>query len=129
MSYKTFDELGKIAESEAVTATASSTGVNIEGLSIGSASYVAAVNIEAEAGTFDASNKYTIAVQASDAIGGTYVTVGNLATVLGAGKHEIGFTSEQLNSLVTGANYFRVTATKVGSTATGITYTAFISKV
>lgn len=126
---KTFDSLGLIVEGQAVTTTASTTGANINGLALGGASYVAVINASALAGTFDASNNYTVAVQVSDAIGGTYVTVGNVATILEAGQHQVGFTSEQLESLVSGADYFRLTVTKVGTTATGVTVTGFVSKV
>lgn len=129
MSQKTFDELGKIVEGQAVTSTASTTGVNIIGLNIGSSAYHAVIDSSALTGTFDASNKYTVALESSDSIGGTYVQVGNLVTILEPGKSEIGFTSEQLESLVSGADYFRLTVTKVGSTATGLTVTAFLTKV
>lgn len=129
MSHKTFDSLGLIVENEAVTTTASVTGIEIAGLNIGSAAYHAVVNIESVTGTFDGSNNYTVALEVSDLVGGTYVQVGNVATVLATGQHEIGFTSEQIESLVAGGKFFRCTVTKVGTTATGVTYTAFLSRV
>lgn len=130
MANKTFDLLGLIAEGVVVGATASSTGANIVGLNVGSASYVAVVNASATTGTVDGSNYYSIQVEASDAVGGTYVAVGNaLVLPAVAGEYQVGFTSEQLEGLVAGADYFRVTATKTGTTATAVTYTAFVSKV
>jgi hypothetical protein len=128
--YKIVDENCLLGEDVAVTTTASSTGVNINGLAVGEASYVAIVNTGACTGTVDGSNYYTIALQASDAVGGTYVTVGNTVTLPAtAATFEIGFTSAQLNGLVSGADYFRITCTKVGTTATATSWTAFISKV
>jgi len=130
MANKTFDLLGLIVEDEAVTATASSTGANIVGLNIGSDSLVAVINAGATTGTVDGSNYYSLQVEVSDALAGTYVALGN-AVVLPAtaGQYQVGFTSEQLEGLVTGGDYFRVTATQVGTTATAVTYTAFLSKV
>ncbi len=130
MSNKTFDSLGLIAEDEAVSTTASCTGVNIDGLALGSTSYVAIINTNAPTGTVDGSNYYSLQVEVSDAIGGTYVSVGNpVVTPATASQAQVGFTSEQVNALTADADFFRVTATKVGTTATAVTYTAFLSKV
>lgn len=129
MANKTFDELGLIAEDEAVTTTASCTGVNIEGV-IGEDQFVAIINTGDVTGTVDGSNYYSLQLEASDAIGGTYVKVGNAVVAPAtAGQAEVGFTANQVQGLVADANHFRVTATKVGTTATAVTYTAFVSKV
>ena len=130
MSNKTFDSLGLIAEGEVVSTTASCTGVNIDGLALGSASYVAVINTNAPTGTVDGSNYYSLQLEVSDAIGGTYVSVGNpVVSPVAASQAQVGFTSEQVNLLTADADFFRVTATKVGTTATAVTYTAFVSKV
>ena len=130
MANLTFDALGLIVEDEVVSVTASCTGANIVGLNIGSASYVAVLNNSAVTGTVDASNYYTLQVEVSDAVAGTYVAIGEAVTLPAtAGQSQIGFTSEQLERLTTGADFFRVTATKVGTTATAVTYTAFVSKI
>lgn len=130
MNNKTFDELGLIGEDVVVGATASGTGVNIEGLSVGTEQYVAVIDTSDVTGTVDGSNYYELAFEASDALGGTYVQVGNkVVAPASADEAQIGFTSEQLAGLVPGANYFRITATKVGTTATAVTYTAYISKI
>lgn len=130
MANKTFDVLGLIVEDEAVSTTATCTGANIVGLNVGSANYVAVINAGAVTGTVDGSNYYTVQLKASDAVGGTYYPVGNSITLPAtAGQYQIGFTSEQLEGIISGADYFAVTVTKVGTTATAVTYTAFISKI
>ena len=130
MANKTFDILGLIAEDEAVSVTASCTGANIDGLALGSASYVVVVDTTVTTGTVDGSNYYTLQVEVSDAVGGTYVSIGNgLVLPATAGQYQVGFTAEQLEGLTASADYFRVTATKTGTTATAVTYTAFVSKV
>ena len=130
MSHKTFDALGLITEDEAVTATASVAGVNIAGLNIGDAAYHAVLNAGDVTGTVDGSNYYTLQLEVSDLVGGTYYPVGNAATLAAtADSYEAGFTAKQINDLIDGAEFFRVTATQVGTTATAVTYTAFLSRV
>ncbi len=130
MANKTFDSLGLIVEDEVVGATASCTGANIDGLALGNASYVAVINTSVTTGTVDGANYYSLQLEVSDALAGTYVAVGELKVLPAtAGQYQIGFTSEQLEGLTSGADYFRVTATKEGTTATAVTYTAFVSKV
>ena len=130
MSNKTYDTSGLIAEDEVVGATATCTPVSIEGLNLGSASYVAIINTSVVTGTVDGSNYYTLQLKVSDLTGGTYYEVGE-AIVLPATAQQvqIGFTSEQIEGLVTDANFFEVVATKTGTTATAVTYTAFLSKI
>ena len=130
MANKTYDLLLELAKNVAVTSTASTTGVNIKGLNIGSASYVAVFSNSAVTGTVDGSNHYACKLEASDTVAGTYAQVGSpVVFAATAGSTQIGFTSEQLNSRVSGANYFRITVTKVGTTATGVTVSAFLSKI
>jgi len=131
MANKTYDTLGLIVSGQAVTTTASCTGANIVGLNLGSNQYVAVLNSGAVTGTVDGSNYYTLQLQGSDAVGGTYYNIGNAVTLPAtASQFQIGFTSEQLqDQLATGIDFFRVTATKVGTTATACSYTAFISKI
>ena len=130
MANKTYDLLLELAKDVAVTSTASTTGVNIAGLNIGSASYIAVISNSAVTGTVDASNQYNCKLEVSNAAGGPYVQFGPIITFNAtAGSTQIGFTSEQLNSRVSGANFFRITVTKVGTTATGVTVSAFLSKI
>ena len=130
MANKTYDLLLEVAKNVAVTSTASTTGVNIKGLNIGSASYVAVISNSAVTGTVDASNYYICNLEASDTVAGTYVPIGqNVMFTATAGSTQIGFTSEQINNLVSGAKFFRITTTKVGTTATGVTVSAFLSRI
>ena len=130
MTNKTYDLLLELAKNVAVTSTASTTGVNIKGLNIGSASYVAVISNSAVTGTVDGSNYYTCKLEVSNAVAGTYAQVGNVVTFPAtAGCTQIGFTSEEINSRVSGANFFRITVTKVGTTATGVTVSAFLSRI
>lgn len=128
--YKIIDELGLLAEDLAVTATASSTPVKIEGLNVGVNQFVAEIINSAVTGTVDGSNYYTATLNVSNLTGGTYSQVGN-AIVLPAtaGRHEIAFTSEQIEGLIAGAKWFKVTVTKTGTTATGVTVSSFITKL
>ncbi len=130
MANKTFDDSGLIAEDEVVGATATCTPVNIDGCALGTAAYAVVINTSVSTGTVDGSNYYTLQVNVSDATGGTYVALGD-AIVLPAtaGQYQVGFTSEQLNGLTADADWFSVTATKTGTTATAVTYTAFVTKV
>jgi len=126
---RALDENLVIAEGEAVTVTASCTGVNIEGVNVGENEIVALITSGAVTGTVDGSNYYSLQLEASDALAGTYVAVGNPVVAPAAGgRAQVGFTSEQLNELVPDADHFRVTATKVGTTATAVTYTAQLTK-
>ena len=130
MANKTYDLLLEVAKNVAVTSTASTTGVNIKGLNVGSASYVAVISNSAVTGTVDASNYYHCKLEASNTVAGTYVQVGQGVNFPAtAGSIQIGFTSEQINYRVSGAKYFRITVTKVGTTATGVTVSAFLSKI
>jgi len=129
MANKTFDSLGLIVEDEAVTTTATCTAVNIVGLNIGSASYVAVINIGSIAGTPSGTDYHSIQLETCSTVGGTYVSVGEPVIVSVDEQAQIGFTSEQIERLITGAEFFQVTVTKVNTAATGVTYTAFISKI
>jgi hypothetical protein len=130
MANKTYDTLGLIVSGQAVTTTASCTGANIVGLNLGSNQYVAVLNSGAVTGTVDGSNYYTLQLEGSDLVGGTYYPIGNAVKLPAtASQFQIGFTSEQLQDQLAGIDFFRVTATKVGTTATACSYTAFISKI
>ena len=110
-----------------VSATTSSTGVNIEGTTVGDKAYLALLNVSVATGTFDGANNFTLQLEVSDAIGGTYVAVGGVVTVLATGVYEVAIHSEEINLATADADFFRVTATKVGTTATDITYGCHLS--
>lgn len=130
MANKTYDLLGNVADGLAVTTTASSTPVEIKGLNIGSTNYVLVVKNSAVTGTVDGSNYYSVQLSTSDASGGTYYNVGNPIVLPAAvSSSQVGFTSEQIEKLITGADNFKITVTKTGTTATAVTVSAFISKI
>ncbi len=129
MSRKTFDILGLLAEDEESTTTgASATGVEIEGLNVGSKSYVCVVSVSALAGTVDGSNYFDLGFSACATSGGTYVEIG-YTPVKTVSELQVGFTSEELETKVPGAKFFKATATLTGTTNTSITATTFLSVI
>ena len=121
---KTFDKLGLLGENVEVTATASSTPVEIEGLNIGEASYEVVINASDVEGTVDNDNYFTLQVEVSDSATGTFRALGNsIKLPATAAQYQIGFTSTQAD------RFFRVTVTQTGTTATKVVYTAFVSRV
>jgi len=129
MANKTFDTLGLIIEAIDITATDTTPDVEQVGLNLGSASYVCVINTSALVGTFDGSNNYVAQLEVSSTSGGTYFPIGEPVTFENAEQAQIGFTAEQVERAITGAKNFRVSMTKVGTTATGITFTSFLSKI
>jgi hypothetical protein len=125
---KLLDELTQVTVTVAPSATTSTTGLNIVGLNVGEKSYSAIFNVSAIAGTVDGSNNWTLQLEVSDLVGGTYHAVGNAVEVLASGDYTISFNSEQIEHEITGADFFRVTATKVGTTSTSVTYGCYLTK-
>jgi len=124
MAQRTYDANTEIVDIDgvSVSATTSSTGVNINGTNVGDMTYLALFNVSVASGTIDASNYFTLQLEVSDAVGGTYVAVGGPVTVTSTGVFEVAVHSEEIEKAITSADYFRVTATKTGTTATDITY-------
>ena len=124
MAQRTYDANTEIVDIDgvAITATASSTGVNIDGTAIGDKAYLALFNVSAATGTIDGSNYFTLQLEVSDAVGGTYVAVGGPVLVDSTGVFEVAIHSEEIAKATASADFYRVTATKTGTTATGITY-------
>ena len=127
MANKTFDILSSINEDEVFSATGASAAHYEEGLNIGSASYLMAIKVTGATGVFDGSNNFTVGLSVCDTTGGTYIEVGFI-TINGDGAYEVGFTSEQIEATVAGAEFFKANVTLVGSTATDITISSFLSK-
>lgn len=125
---KLLDELLRVTAAVTPTSTTSTVGLGIDGLAVGEFSYAAIFNVSAIAGTVDGSNNWILQLEVSDAVGGTYAPVGNPITVLEAGDYTVGLTSEQVNFATADADFFRVTATLVGTTATSVTYGCYLSK-
>lgn len=122
------DESLRVVEGANPSATTSETGLNVVGANVGEKAYSAVFAVSAIAGTADASNNFSLQLEVSDALGGTYVALGNPVVPLVTGNYQIGFTSEQVENLVAGADFFRVTATKTGTTNTDITYDCYLTK-
>lgn len=119
----------QISSSTAVTTTASTIAVSIPSVGCGSEDLGIMFNVTAVAGTFDASNYYTVEVLASETISGTYYSVTN--DILNAvGTKLVGFNSRQIVEAVGSQNAacYKLTVTKVGSTATGVTLSAYFTK-
>ena len=124
---KLIDDLTVVTASVAVTTTASTTGVNIVGLGFGEETYACNFNVSSITGTADASNYHALQLEVSDTLGGTYYPVGNPVRPLAIGNYNIAFSAEQISAQIASPAYFRVTATKTGTTATGITYGAYLT--
>ena len=129
MANRTFDAGSEIVDIDgvAIAATTSSTGVNIDGTAIGDKTYLALFNVSVAGGTIDGSNYFKLQLEVSATLGGSYVAVGGPVTVTGTGVFEAAMHSEEIAKATAAADFFRVTATKVGSTATGITYGCHLS--
>ena len=122
---KIYDELLVVAAATALTTTASTTGFNVVGLAVGEGTYAANITISALVGTVDASNYHSVQLESCATLGGTYTPVGNpILTTSGAKKYNIAFSSEQL---ATNSAYFRLTSTKVGTTATCVTVACYLT--
>lgn len=118
-----------VAASTAVTTTASTTAVNITSIGAGEEDLGLMLNVTVATGTFDASNHYTVELLASETSGGTYYTVTNdIVNVVGAKL--VAFNTRQVVAAVgsTSAAYYKLTVTKVGTTATALTLSAYIVK-
>lgn len=119
----------KVAASTAVTTTASTTAVNILSIGAGEEDLGLMLDVTVATGTFDASNHYTVELLASETSGGTYYTVTNdIVNVIGAKL--IAFNTRQVVDAVGSSNaaYYKLTVTKVGTTATALTLSAYIVK-
>lgn len=117
-------ELRDIAAA-ALSATGSSTGIAFPIRDIDLAKVV--INHPAITGTINGSNNWVIAVQVSDAVAGTYVTIATTAILTAAPEQiELPISGAQVTNLLPNANFVRVTATKTG-TIGNLSYGAFIS--
>lgn len=122
---KLYDENAVVSATTAVTTTASTTGVNIAGLAVGEETYAANITISSLVGTVDGSNYHSVQLESSATLGGTYTPVGNpILTTSGAKQYNIAFSSEQL---AVNSAYFRLTTTKVGTTATGVSVACYLT--
>ena len=126
------DEL-KLVASTAFTDSTSSTPVNITSIGCGDDDYGLMLNVTAKAGTHDSSNKFTVTLQAGETSGGTFYTVDGVSIssdVIATGANLIAFNSRQVSEAVgtQDADYFKINVAKTGTTATGLTLSAYIVK-
>lgn len=117
----------QVAASTAVTTTASTTAVAIPSIGCGDEDLGLLLNVTVATGTFDASNHYTVELLASTASGGTYYTVTN-DIVTAVGSKLIAFNTRQVAAAVgsNDATHYKLTVTKVGTTATALTLSAHV---
>ena len=125
LNNRTYDSQLEVAASTAVTTTASTTAVNILSIGCGDKDLGLLLNVTVATGTFDASNYYTVELLASETSGGTYYTVTN-DIVMATGSKLVAFNTRQVAAAVGTQNaaYYKLTVTKVGTTATALTLSA-----
>jgi len=124
MSTKIYDENLVVLASTVISATGNQTALAVSGLGVGDFTYKAVIDVTAVVGIFDGANNFTLQVQSStDGI--TFTNVGEVITALAIGESYIAINSTQ----VVNATHFRIAVTMVGTTATSVTATAFLTKV
>lgn len=113
-------------DAAALTTTASETGVEFAARDENTFKVV--VHHAAIGGTVDGSNYWTVSVEVSDLVGGTYVEVAS-TDALGADANEIELviSGKNVQRLDADAAFIRVTATETGTTAGNLTYGAYIT--
>lgn len=119
-------ELRDIADG-AETGTASETAIEFPVRKIDL--YKCIVYHSAIGGTIDGSNYWTVTVEVSDAVGGTYTQVATTGPLTATAK-EIELPLSGLNATWMDADsgWIRVTATETGATAGNLTYGAYLTK-
>ena len=122
---RTVDAELQIAASTSVTTTASTTAVGITSVGCGDEDLGVMLNVTVATGTFDASNYYTVELLAATTVGGTYYTVTN-DIVMAIGAKLIAVNTRQIAEAVGSqdAGFYKLTVTKVGTTATNLTLSA-----
>ena len=130
-------ELQIVAAGTTITpaTTANTTGVYIGSLGVGDYDFGLLINIESLTGTHDASNYIQLQLQAS-ADNSTYVTLETLAlnTADVSDENQTGAnllainTREIFEAVPTGATYFRIYATRTGTTGTAAVFSAHFVK-
>ena len=113
-------------DAAALSATASETGKNFEIRAVDTVKVV--VHHAAIGGTVDGSNFWTVSVQVSDLVGGTYTEVASTgALTAAAATIELPISGVDVTRLDADADWVRVTATETGTTAGNLTYGAYIT--
>lgn len=123
-----FDALLELRDYDAAaeSTTASETGVEFAVRMIDVAKVV--VDHAAIGGTVDGSNYWTVTVEVSDVVGGTYTQIATTGALgAAAATVELPISGANATALDTDAAFIRVSATETGSTAGDLTYGAYIS--
>lgn len=108
----------------ALSATGSETGIQFYPRA--QESFKVALSVAAHTGYSSGSAEWTITVEVSDVVGGTYTQVGSSFTPDGnAAEHEIPLSGALVESIDADADFIQVTATKTGSPG-NLTYGAWI---
>lgn len=122
-----FDKATELRNYSAAAVTGDTNGTGIEYYSLLEISFRVIVKWAAIGGTVDGSNFWTINVQVSDTLGGTYVTIGSHVLPAAAGEVPLSFTGKYVESKLSNAKFIRVQADETGTTAGDLTYGAFIA--
>jgi hypothetical protein len=114
-------------DAAALSATTSGTGkeFNVRTLM----GFKAVIDNAAIGGTVDGSNYWTITIEVSDVIGGTYTAIGSIRLPATAGSYDIPLSGEWAEQLDSDCKFIRVTATETGTTAGNLTYGAYLSPI
>ena len=112
--------------------TANTTAVQITSIKSGDLDLGLMINIESLTGTHDASNYIALQLQVS-ADNSTFDIVENIilntsddADTNVSGANLIPFNTRQIADVIAGAEYFRIYATRVGTTGTAVVFSAHI---
>jgi hypothetical protein len=123
------DALTVLRDYTAAAASATTNGTPIEYPFTAEESVKVIINQAAYSGYSAGSVSWTLSLQVSNAVGGTYVEVASIAPTVAAGAalngQEVFLSGEQINKVVAGARFLRIVATKL-STAGNLTFGAYL---
>lgn len=121
-----YDEALELRDYAAAALSATGSGTGILFYPRAQESFKVALSVAAYTSYSDGSAEWTITVEVSDAIGGTYTQVGPSFIPVGdAIEYEIPLSGALVEDIDADADYIRVTATKTGSPG-NLTYAAWI---
>ena len=123
------DALTTLREYTAAALSATGNGTPIEYPLTAEESVKVIINQAAYSSYSAGSAEWTLSLQVSNAVAGTYVTVASILPALAAGAasngQEVFLSGEQINKAVAGARFLRIVATKTGSPG-NLTFGAYL---
>jgi hypothetical protein len=123
------DALTVLRDYTAAAASATTNGTPIEYPFTAEESVKVIINQAAYSSYSAGSVSWTLSLQVSDAVAGTYREVASIAPTVAAGAalngQEVFLSGEQINKVVAGARFLRIVATKL-STAGDLTFGAYL---